>query len=77
MKNYIPYIRREDYNTFYIQSSKDPNKEYMIFYDNVEREYATTDRWLCECTDFWIHLPGEGKPVYHKCKHILRCMLLL
>ncbi len=62
-------IERCDECTFYVKSSKDPNKEYMIYKD-------LDDRWLCECMDFIVHLPDQGKPVDHKCKHILRCMLL-
>ena len=62
-------IRREDATTFYVKSSSDPTKEYMIYMD-------FDGKWSCECPDYWIHLPSEGKPMKHKCKHILRCMLL-
>ena len=61
-------ITQVDANTFYVKSS-DPDKDpYFIYHD-------MNDRWLCECMDFIIHLPDDGMPVTHKCKHILRCML--
>ena len=63
-------IRREDEQTFWVRKSKRQYEEYMVYQDD-------DGRWLCDCTDFWIHLPDQGKTVTHKCKHILRCMLLI
>jgi hypothetical protein len=62
-------IRREDKNTFYVKSSSDPKKEYMVYLDD-------DGSWGCECHDYWVHLPERGQIMTHKCKHILRCVLL-
>lgn len=61
-------ITQVDAKTFYVKSS-DPEKEPYFVYNSIN------EGWLCECMDFIIHLPDEGKPMQHKCKHILRCML--
>ncbi len=63
-------IRREDEQTFWVKASTDPTKEYMVYID-------LDNEWSCDCRDYWIHLPERGVPMKHKCKHILRCMLLL
>ena len=63
-------IRKEDDQTFWVKKSKKPDDEYMVYLD-------FDGMWSCECTDYWIHLPERGMPMKHKCKHILRCMLLV
>jgi hypothetical protein len=50
-------ITREDRDTFYVQGTK----EYMIYKDK-------NDRWLCDCTNWWINLDDSGKAP--DCKHI-------
>ena len=63
-------IRREDEQTFWVNKSEKPNEEYMVWMND-------DGEWSCECTDYWVHLPERGKPMIHKCKHVIRCILLM
>lgn len=63
-KSEDPVIRVDQY-TFYVKSSVPDKEPYFVY-----REHIHNDQWLCDCADFWAHLPAEGKKIEHQCKHI-------